>query len=218
MAERQGTVYVVDDDGPFRDAVVSLLQSVDIPVRQFASGIQFKEQFDPEASGCILLDLYMPGVGGLELLHWLKAQAAPIPVIMLSGLADIALAVEAIKSGAVDFIEKPFDPRLLLNTVRRCLTRTPPSDYQETAVLRARLCLLTDREAVILNRVTEGDASKVIALELGVSRRTVDVHRSNIMKKLGVRNAAELVRLALYARSRGLIREHPAAGAGSRQA
>lgn len=198
-------IYIVDDDPRIRDALHAMFQATGLCSEGFASATEFTERFDVDSPGCLLLDVCMPGMSGLELLRWLKDRKASIPVLMLSGLADISIAVEAMKNGAVDFTEKPFNARALLAVVKKYLAENEQSSQEDLAVLRSRLRRLSDREGVVLDRVMQGQSSKVIAAELDVSPRTIDVHRSNIMKKLGVRNAAALVRLALYARSRGLM-------------
>ena len=194
-------VCVVDDDGAMRDSIACLLESVDLPSRQFADAHSFIEFCDPRLQGCILLDIRMPGMSGMELLEHLKTNGMSIPVIIITGHGDVPLAVRALKLGAFDFVQKPFSANDLLDRVRAALLQEEQDSrkHRTRDQLRSHFEALTGREREIMELVVAGDSSKMIGMKLGISSRTVDIHRSNIMRKLNIRTVAELVqnRLAL---------------------
>lgn len=198
------TVFVVDDDPAMRDAMATLLQTTGLPTRTFASAREFLDTFHPETRGCLLLDVRMPDMSGLELHRHLSSQGATIPVILVTAHGDVPMAVQAIKEGAFDFIEKPFHEERLLQRVHACLaTDTELASQEESqSAARERLEQLSARELEVLDGIMAGQQSKVIAEKLGISPRTVDVHRTNILKKAQVRSVAELVRLVLSAQNR----------------
>lgn len=195
----QAVVFVVDDDEAMRDSIVCLLESADIPCRMFGDARAFLDTCEPGQPGCLLLDIRMPGMSGMELLAHLKANGYLQPAIIITGHGDVPLAVRALKSGAFDFVQKPFGAQDLLDKVQAALEQVR-KDRQKNLkqdMLRNRFEALTAREREIMELVVVGDSSKVIAMKLGISSKTVDIHRSNIMKKLDVPTVAELVHIRL---------------------
>ncbi len=202
MAEpEEWTVFVVDDDAPVRDSLAFLLQAAGFPVRTFASGEAFLQAWRPHWRGCLLTDVRMPGLDGLGLQQALAQRGADLPVIVMSGHGDIPLAVRAMKNGAQDFLEKPFDDAVLLERLNQC--RAADESRRQAArqreARRRILERLTPRERQVLDCLVEGKPNKIIAAELGISPRTVEVHRARVMEKLGVRSLPELVRFVLSA-------------------
>ncbi len=197
----QPMVFVVDDDEAMRDSTRYLFESVNLPCKVFASAHDFLEFLDRRLTGCVLLDIRMPGMSGMELLENLKGQGIQLPVIVITGHGDVPLAVRAIKQGAFDFLQKPFAAQALLDRVYAALESIKESELKnrELDSLRSSFDALTNREKEIMELVVAGSPSKAIGMKLGISSKTVDIHRSSIMKKLNVRNIAELVqrRLAL---------------------
>jgi FixJ family two-component response regulator len=193
--DAEPTVYVIDDDASIRELLGWLMARNAIPCEAFPDARSFLKSYRADAPGCLILDLRMPGMSGLDLQAMLKAQGAHLPVIFLSGRADVAAAVQAVKGGAFDFIEKPFDYKRIVALVRECLARDAQS-REERAVRReitARLAQLTARERDVLERVVAGKLNRVIAEELAISIKTVEAHRAHIMDKLGVDSVARLV-------------------------
>jgi FixJ family two-component response regulator len=194
-------VYVVDDDEAMRDSIRWLLESVNLNGKMFASANEFLEGADPRRLGCILLDVRMPGMSGMELLDNLKAHGIFQPVIIITGHGDVPMAVRALKHGAFDFIQKPFNGQELLDRVHAAikLDHEKHQQHRYKESLRTHFEALTPREKEIMELVVAGDSSKVIGQKLGISHRTVDIHRGNIMRKLNIASVAELVqgRLAL---------------------
>lgn len=195
----QAMVFVVDDDEAMRDSIACLLESVNIPCRMFSDASAFLEFCDPHKQGCILLDIRMPGMSGMELLENLKANGVMLPVIIITGHGDVPLAVRALKLGAFDFVQKPFNAHDLLDRVHAALQQVRERRQKDRRLdrLRTNFDALTGREREIMELVVAGDPSKVIGMKLGISSRTVDIHRSNIMRKLNVRTVAELVQSRL---------------------
>jgi two-component system response regulator TtrR len=202
-AGREPTVYVIDDDPSIRELIVWLMKRDAIAVQAFADARAFLEAYVPGAPGCLVLDLYLPGMSGLDLQRYLTEHGIEMPVVFLSGRADVPQAVKAVKGGAIDFIEKPFDYRGMVALVRDCLARDAEARARRrgTAEAAARLASLTQREREVLDRVVAGKLNRVIAEELLISIKTVEAHRARIMEKLGVDSVAELVQAALSARS-----------------
>ena len=193
------TVYVVDDDTSIRELLAWLMQSNGIAVATFASAQLFLKAYRPGSPGCLIVDLYMPGMSGLELQHYLIEHGITLPVIFLSARADIAKAVAAVKHGAIDFIEKPFDYKKMVALVKDCLFRDQllrgaRGNLDEK---QARLALLTQREREVMHRVVAGKINRVIAEELSIGVKTVEAHRAKIMEKLKVNSVAELVQIAM---------------------
>lgn len=193
------TVFVVDDDEAMRDSIRFLLESVNLPVRTFACARDFIESCDTGQKGCLLLDVRMPSMSGMDLLEKLSAGGAPWPVIMITGHGDVPMAVRALKWGAFDFLQKPFSPRDLLDRVHAALALSRKNLIRSQAdeAHRALFLALTNREMEVADLVVAGNSSKVIARLLGISPKTVDIHRANIMRKLGVHTVAEMVQLHL---------------------
>ena len=195
-------VFLIDDDDGVRRSLDALLRSNGLKVAAFASARDFLAQFDPDAAGCLVTDVRLPGMSGIELLQKLRMQNCHIPVVVITGHGDVPLAVEAMKGGAVDFIEKPFRDHVLLTAVRRALELASEDREQRIAVreVRARLMTLTPREHQVLDMVVAGKANKVIAIDLDLSIKTVEFHRAHVMEKMGVDSLAELVQTVLLAR------------------
>ena len=193
------TAYVVDDEEAVRTLWRWLLESNGIAVRTFATAAQFIESYPQDAPGCLVLDLRLPGMSGLELQQYLKQRKIEIPIVFVSAYGDVKTAVSAIKGGAVDFIEKPFNYRQVLAIIQKALQHD--ADSRERRARRAhvarRLALLTERERAVLQRVVEGKQNKVIADDLHISVKTVEFHRAKLMDKMGVESVAELVQLTL---------------------
>jgi len=199
MSSVSPTVFVVDDDEPVRDAIAMLLDTVDIPCETFPSAQAFLDGYDKSRTGCLVLDIRMPGMSGLELQEHLLAQRAPVPIIFITGHGDIPMAVEAMKRGALDFIRKPFRDQELLDRVQEALAtdEAQRADNANLEEMRTRVASLTPREREVFERVADGQANKVVAIELGISERTVEIHRSQVMQKTAARTLADLVRIKL---------------------
>ena len=193
-------VHVIDDDAGLREALAFLFEVNGVDADFHVSADAFLEAL-PVASGCVLTDVRMPGRTGLELVQELKARGVDLPVVVMTGHGDVPLAVEAMKAGVVDFIEKPFGDDVLLKAVRSALDRLKPDGGAEGERLSAdtRLSGLSPRERDVLGGVVAGKPNKVIAHELEISPRTVEIYRANLMSKTGARNIAELMRIALAA-------------------
>ena len=199
MNSAEPTVFVIDDDEPVRDAIGLLLDTVDIPFESFDSAQSFLSSYDNGRTGCLVLDIRMPGMSGLELQDHLIEQNDPLPIIFITGHGDIPMAVEAMKKGAMDFIRKPFRDQELLDRVQEALTwdasvREHRADLES---IRLRAGSLTPREQEVFERVAEGQANKVVAIDLGISERTVEIHRSQVMQKMKARNLADLVKMKI---------------------
>lgn len=196
---RPATVFVVDDDDAVRSSLRLLLKSVGLPTVTFASAGEFLEAWRADQPGCLVLDVRMPGMSGMELQAELNARGAIIPVVFISGHGDIPMAVEAIQHGAFDFLQKPFRDQELIDRVQKALASDAEnrSHLAELDALRERHQSLTPREQEVLKLVTQGKANKVMAGDLGVSQRTVEIHRARVMEKMGAKSLAQLVRMML---------------------
>jgi two-component system response regulator FixJ len=196
------TVFVVDDDHAMRHSLRWLLQSVGLAVETYATAEDFLAAYSAERPGCLVLDIRMPGMGGLQLQEELKARAIRLPIIVITGYAEVSTAVRALKAGAVDFLEKPFSDQQLVDYVRKAIDtdRVMREGEAQHKMARGRLDLLTTRERDVLHRVVDGKANKVIAAELGIVEKTVEAHRSRLMSKLDVDSLAGLIRLVQLAR------------------
>ena len=192
-----GTVYIVDDDAVVRDSLRLLIETEGLAVVDFDSADAFLAHCTRGCRGCVISDIHMPGISGLELQATLDERGIRLPVIMLTGQADVPAAVQSLKAGAFDFIEKPFDPQLLLDQVTRALALDAErhAAHRRRARRESLLARLTPREREVLERVASGQSNKVVALDLDISERTVELHRGRGMKKLEVRAVADLVRL-----------------------
>ena len=198
MTARPGpTVFVVDDYAPVRSAISRLLRAAGFAVAPFASAEEFLAQYDPQKVGCLVLDLAMPSLNGLELQHVLAKAGSLLPIIFLTGHGDIPTGVQAIKDGASDFLTKPVNDEDLLAAVRVAIEkdRALRRDQAELSEIRACLATLTPREREVLEYVVAGKLNKQIAGDLGTVEQTVKVHRAHVMEKMRVRSVAELVRL-----------------------
>ena len=195
-------VHVIDDDADVRQSLAFLLSTAGIAVRVHESAIAFLQALPTIEGGCIVTDVRMPGMDGIALQRRLKADKSSIPVIVMTGHGDIALAVEAMKAGAVDFIEKPFDDDALIGAIKTALSRGRESSERRSAasVVRDRLKLLSDRERQVLDGLVAGKPNKIIAYDLGISPRTVEIYRANVMTKMQADSLSALVRMALLAR------------------
>ena len=196
------TVFVVDDDDAMRDAISTLMSSAGIACETFASAHAFLEALEtwPEGfGGCLVLDIRMPGMSGLELQEALVARGVSLPIVIITGYGDIPTAVRAMKSGALDFLPLPFDGKELLARVVDALgvDEERREWRRERLELRRRSARLSPRESEVFERVANGQANKAIAIDLGISERTVEIHRSRVMKKMMANNLAELVRMRL---------------------
>ncbi len=196
------TVFVVDDDPAMRQSLRWLLQSVGLAVETYGTAEAFLATVDRARPGCLVLDVRMPGMSGLHLQEELKNRGILLPIIVVTGYAEVPTAVRALKTGAIDFIEKPFSDQHLVESVRHAIALDQESRVTEAerAEVTARLASLSTREREVMERVTEGKANKVIAIDLGIGEKTVEVHRANVMRKLGVSSVAALIRLVLLAR------------------
>lgn len=192
-------VYVVDDDASIRELLAWLMKSSGLAVVTFPSAQHFLKAYRAGSPGCLIVDLYMPGMSGLELQHYLIEHDILIPVIFLSARADVANAVAAVKHGAIDFIEKPFDYKKIVALAQDCLFRDQllRSACGNIDAKQARLALLTQREREVMHRVISGMINRVIAEELSIGTKTVEAHRAKIMEKLGVDSVAELVQIGM---------------------
>jgi two-component system response regulator FixJ len=195
----EAVVHVVDDDVAVRQSLSFLLASDGLPVRLHESASAFLESVKEPASGCVVTDVRMPGIDGIELIRRLKARGFMLPVIVMTGHADVPLAVEAMKEGALDFIEKPFDDELLLSSVHAALQRQERNARRDSQAgeVQVRLSSLTEREREVLDGLIAGKANKVIAHDLGISPRTVEIYRANVMRKMKAGSLSELVRMAV---------------------
>jgi RNA polymerase sigma factor (sigma-70 family) len=192
---------VIDDDQAMRNSLKWLIESVGVPVESFASADEFLAQYYPGRAGCLVLDVRMPGMSGLELLEYLAEKSMHIPAVMITGHGDVPMAVRAMKSGAIDFIEKPFNDEALLDAIRRAIAfeEQQRSYHSEHLQIRQRVSHLTPREREVMDMVTQGQSNKEIANTLGVSAKTIEAHRARVMEKMQAGSLAELVRMALAA-------------------
>ena len=203
MPEPEPTVFIVDDDEAMRDALDTLIRSVGMRTSLHASADEFLAAYDPEQPGCLVLDVRMPGMSGLDLQDALAEQGIKLPVIIITGHGDIPMAVQAMRAGAVDFLEKPFREQELLHRIHQAVEQDARAqqDRAAKAEITARLASLTPREGQVLDLVVAGKPNKAIAGELGLSHKTVEFHRAKIMDKMRADNVAELVRMVLAAES-----------------
>lgn len=195
----EGRIHVVDDDDALRDSLAFLLDAAGLPAATYESAQALLDALPEVRGGCILTDVRMPGMSGLDLVRRLKALGVDTPVIVMTGHADVPLAIEAMKEGILDFIEKPFDDEVLLATLREALNKGEESARRghERALIQERLDALSPRERDVLNGLVVGKANKVIAFDLGISPRTVEIYRANLMTKMQAGSLSELVRMAM---------------------
>lgn len=193
------TIYIVDDDEDLRHSICFLVELAGLTAKMCASANEFLQEYDPTKPGCLLVDVHMPGMSGLELQALLKTKQLSLPVIIITGNADVQMAVQAMKVGALDFIEKPLDNDLLLARIRDCVSvsKNVYNQYVQREESAARLASLTQREREVMDLLVQGKLNKVIAADLGISPRTVEIHRANIMQKLHARSLSDVVKIAL---------------------
>ena len=194
-------VYLVDDEEAIRRSAAFMLKTSGFAVRTFASGDEFLLAAKDLPPGCVLLDILMPGADGLAVQQALNERGSTLPVVMLTGHGDIAMSVRALKSGAVDFIEKPFEKSELIAAIEEAFLKLESDDRQRFDGVEAhvRLAVLTPRERDVLRGLVDGLPNKTIAFDLEISSRTVEVHRANLMSKLGVRSLSQMLRIAFAA-------------------
>ena len=199
MQQQAPTVFVVDDDEGVRNSLRFLLKSVGLATRALSSAGEFLDTYKPSQAGCLVLDVRMPGMSGLELQQQLNLRGAVIPVIFITGHGDIPMAVEAMQQGAFDFLQKPFRDQDLIDRIQRALERDARNRtaLDQHARIRERLDSLTPREREVLALMTRGKPNKIMAAELGVSQRTVEIHRARVMEKSGASSLAQLVRMVM---------------------
>jgi two-component system, LuxR family, response regulator FixJ len=194
------TVYIVDDDAGVRRSLERLLDSAGLCARSYESPLAFLDAATGLSAGCVLLDVRMPEMDGLTLQAWLSKLEVALPVIVITGQGDVQTAVRAMKAGAVDFIEKPYNDEALLNAIETALARAgQPDRVHEAGEAKRRIAELTPRERQVLDALVAGHPNKVIAYDLGISVRTVEVHRARMMERLGVHQLAEAIRLSVMA-------------------
>lgn len=198
LSAATATIFVIDDDEGLRNAIEFLLGTASLTAKTFASGRAFLDYYRPEMRGCILLDIRMPDVSGLDFLETIRERDITLPVILVSAYGTIPLAVRAMREGAFDFIEKPFDDEFLLKRIREAVTfdLDQRADDQKVREARAQLVSLTAREKEVMAHVVSGKLNKQIAAELGISAKTVENHRARVMEKMGIKGLAELVHIA----------------------
>lgn len=199
MTEARATIYIVDDDEAVRESLRLVLSSVGLPVQLHSSAQDFLARYDVRQPGCLVLDIRMPGTSGLELQQQLNLRGATIPVIFISGHGDVPMAVEAMQHGAFDFLQKPFRDQDFIDRVQRALERdaSQRTTLEHTDRLRERFESLTPRERSVLELVAAGHSNKLIAAQLHVSQRTVEIHRARVMEKMQAQSLAQLVRMML---------------------
>ncbi len=199
LIPKKGTVYVVDDDEAVRDSLQWLLEGKDYRVRCFDSAESFLSRFDPREVACLIADIRMDGMSGMELQDRLIERQSPLPIVFITGHGDVPMAVDTMKKGALDFMQKPFNEEHLLPLVERMLDKARDSfaAQQEVATREALIGKLTSREAQVLERIVAGRLNKQIADDLGISIKTVEAHRANIMEKLNAATVADLLKIAL---------------------
>lgn len=197
MQEKTHTIYIIDDDNEVCEALRWLLESVQFMVQTYKDAYSFLETYDNKKQGCLIMDVRLPGMSGLELLDQLRQQKCPLPVIVISGHGDITMAVRAMKLGAKDFILKPFNDQCLLEAVQKQISQLIDNNY--LFVINERLNTLSERERQIIKLIVDGKLNKQISHELSISISTVEAHRANIMTKMQAKNLAQLIKIYLQA-------------------
>jgi FixJ family two-component response regulator len=195
MMQQNQTVFVVDDDAAVRHSLALLIRSMSLEVELFESGAAFLERYDESCAGCLILDIRMPGMSGMELQQAMAENGYTLPIIFVTGHGSVQMAVQAMRRGAVDFLEKPFDDQALLDRINQALDfdRNSRETQRELARAQAKIDSLTRREHQVMQRIVNGQANKVIAADLSLSERTVEIHRAKVMAKTGASSLAELV-------------------------
>ena len=197
----ESIVYVVDDDKLARESLEWLIDTVGLPVKVYETGQKFLDEYKKGQAGCLVLDVRMPDINGMDLHAKLKQDGCTLPVIIMTGHADVAMAVRAMKAGVYDFIEKPYNDSLMLERIQSAIAFDLDNRKEQERIdsVKSRLATLTSREQEVLKYVLKSTANKIIAAELGISIKTVELHRSNLMTKMQAGSVTELVRLALIA-------------------
>jgi RNA polymerase sigma factor (sigma-70 family) len=195
------TVFVIDDDQAVRDSLELLVRSVELPVATFASGSEFMDSYRPDMTGCLVLDVRMPGLSGIELQSKLGELDCRMPIIFITGHADVPMAVKALKAGATDFVEKPFNDQELLDKIHHAFEQNLERRQEAERSQEIRKCIehLTPRESEVLELVVDGASNKLIAQRLELSQRTVEIHRAQVMRKMQADSLAQLVRMVVEA-------------------
>ncbi|MHC4292932.1 MAG: response regulator transcription factor [Planctomycetota bacterium] len=197
MAEQIPTVFIIDDEKAMRESLKTLMETVGLNSQTYDSGDKFLAAYDPKIHGCLVVDVRLPGMSGLELQAKLVQEGIRLPVIIITGHGDVPMAVQAMKMGALNFIEKPFRDQVLLDNIQKAIDLDAQIRNEQSKCIESKrkLELLTTREKEILNLLITGKPNKAIAFELGISQKTVDFHRANVLKKMRVESVVELVRL-----------------------
>jgi len=203
MIKSKPVVFVVDDDPAMRKSLRWLIESVGLDVESYATAHEFLDAYDPDQAGCLVVDVRMPGMSGLDLQEKLNQLKIGIPIIIITGHADVSMAVRAMKSGAVDFIEKPFSDQALLDRIQSAIDLDTRNRERRarTKQVDDRITLLTPREREVMDLVVDGKSSKEIAAQLGLSPKTIEVHRAHLMEKMQADSLADLIRMAVSART-----------------
>lgn len=196
-------VHIVDDDEAVRRSLAFMLSSAGLPVRVYGSATDFLDGLRDAQDGCLITDVRMPDISGIELLRHIRERAPSLPAIVITGHGDVALAVEAMKAGAIDFIEKPFDEDAILAAVKAALEQTKGGESGDRAAVADRIASLSERERQVLEGLVAGHPNKAIAATLGISPRTVEVYRANLMGKMQAKSLPELVRMTILAQGSG---------------
>ena len=202
MTKTEPTVFIVDDDEAIRDSLQMLMSSVGLESACYASAQEFLTDYDPDQPGCLVLDVRMPGMSGIDLQERLVAMQSILPIIFITGHGEVPMAVHAMRAGAVDFVQKPFSEQALLDQIHRAVEQDSKSRAllgRRDAIVE-RVASLTPRERQVMGMVIDGMANKVIAIDLGVSERTVEIHRARVMQKMGAESLPHLVRMAIEAK------------------
>lgn len=199
MATDNATVFIVEDDEAVRDSLRMMLESLGHMVEAFDRADAFLESYDPESPGCLVLDIRMPGMNGMELQRKLNAMTSILPIIFVTGHGDVPMAVEAMQQGAVDFVQKPYREQDLLDKIQSAIASDADNrqELKEVQVILDRYNGLTPRENEVMAMMVEGKANKVIAIDLDISQRTVEIHRARVMEKMGAKSLAQLVRMSM---------------------
>ncbi|WP_372747710.1 response regulator transcription factor [Litorivivens sp.] len=205
MATDDATIFIVEDDEAVRDSLRMMLESLGHHVEAFDRADAFLEAYDPERAGCLVLDIRMPGMNGMELQRKLNAMTSILPIIFVTGHGDVPMAVEAMQQGAVDFVQKPYREQDLLDKIQKAIAMDAEhrQELREVQVIQGRYNELTPRESEVMAMMVEGKANKVIAIDLDISQRTVEIHRARVMEKMCAKSLAQLVRMSMALKQAG---------------
>lgn len=203
MPHDHKTIYIVDDDYAIRDSMVEMLDAAGLPAEAYSSASAFLAAFDPERTGCLVLDIFMPGMDGLDLCERIRREHADIPIIIVTGHGDVPRTRRSFKMGAVDLIEKPFSNKQLLALIRKAIEEAGTARHRNKrrAQIKTRITLLSERERQVMDFVTVGALNKQMAADLGVHERTIEFHRKNIMRKMKADSVPELVEMVVQSRT-----------------